>query len=170
MQIELSSWSSLPETLRSQVRTLSIPTEQVEFAGTIESAIALAENKPASEIAGIAILSESTAVGFLLVKRAGEAPDWVPSDAAIVTALRVGAQYQGNQIGTRAIRLLPSWIAAHWPATANLVLAVDESNHAAIRAYTKAGWVDLGQRVKGRFDWERRMQIPVPTERLSSQD
>ena len=167
MQVELKVWSSLSDALKSQGRALSIPPEQVEFAGTIESAIALAESKPASEIAGIAILSASTVVGFLLLKRAGEAPDWVPDDAAIVTALRVGFGYQGRQIGTRAIRQLPSWVATHWTAAASLVLAVDESNHAAIRAYTKAGWTDLGQRVQGRFDWERRMQIAVPVKRLA---
>ena len=156
----------MSDAQKSQGRSLSIPPEQVEFAGTIESAIALAESKPASEIAGVAILSTSVVVGFLLVKRAGEAPDWVPDDAAIVTALRVGAEHQGSRIGTRAIRQLPSWVAAHWPEVASLVLAVDESNRAAIRAYTKAGWTDLGQRVKGRYDWERRMQVAVPTEIL----
>ncbi len=167
MQVQLKKWSSLPETLKSQGRTLSIPPEQLEFAGTIESAIALAESKLTSKIVGVAILSASTVVGFLLIKRAGEAPDWVPEDAAIVTALRVGAEYQGSEIGTRAIRQLPSWVARHWHKVASLVLAVDESNHAAIRAYTKAGWTDLGQRVKGRFDWERRMQIAVPNEKLT---
>ena len=99
-----------------------------------------------------------------MIKRAGEAPDWVPNDAAIVTALRVGAEYQGNQIGTRAIRQLPSWVAGHWPDVERLVLAVDESNKAAYRDYAKAGWTDVGERVKGRIDWERRMQIAVPTQ------
>ena len=146
---------------RDAVRALSITADQTDFAGIIDAAVALCEADDGSEIVGVAILAGSAVVGFLLVKRGGSAPTWVPDDAAIATALRVGEEYQGRGIGTTTLVMLPSWVRSNWPDRKRLVLSVDESNRAAIRSYAKAGWIDQGRYPKGWFGWERRMMKPL---------
>ena len=143
------------------VGSLSITRDQVEYAGTIEAATALCESDDGSGVIGVAVLMDSAIAGFLLVKRGARAPDWVPGDAAVVSALRIDAAMQGRGIGTEAIRQLPALIRSEWPDTGSLVLAVDEGNEAAIRSYTKAGWRDQGLRVAGRIGWERRMELDL---------
>ena len=155
--LRLEDWRSLSPDRQDAVRALSITADQVDFAGTIDAAIALCEAGNGSEIVGVAILAGSTVVGFLLVKRGASAPVWVPNDAAIVTALRVDEEYQGQGIGTNTLVTLPSWVGSNWPDRKSLVLSVDESNRAAIRSYAKAGWIDQGRHPKGWFGWERRM-------------
>ena len=156
--LRLEDWRSLSPDEQDSVRALSITADQVDFAGTIDAAVALCEADDGSEIVGVAILAGSTVVGFLLVKRGASAPAWVPDDAAIATALRVDGEYQGLGIGTNALGKLPSWVRSHWPDRNSLVLSVDESNRAAIRSYVKAGWIDQGRHPKGWFGWERRMR------------
>ena len=159
--LRLEDWRSLSPDLQDAVRALSITADQVDFAGTVDAAIALCEADDGSEIVGLAILAGSTVVGFLLVKRGASAPAWVSDDAAIATALRVDEKRQGRGIGTNTLVMLPSWVRSNWPDRKSLVLSVDESNRAAIRSYTKAGWIDRGRYPKGWFGWERRMRKPL---------
>lgn len=159
--LRLEDWRSLSLGQQDAVRALSITADQVDFAGAIDAAIELCEIDNGSEIVGVAILARSTVVGFLLVKRGASAPAWVADDAAIATALRVDEEFQGRGIGTNTLVELPSWVKRNWPDRKSLVLSVDESNRAAIRSYTKAGWIDQGRHPKGWFSWERRMMKPV---------
>ena len=156
--LRLEDWHALSPEQQDAVRALSIPAEQVDFAGTIDAAVALCEADDGSNIVGLAIFAGSTVAGFLLLRRGAGAPAWVPEDAAVVTALRVGVKHQGRGIGTKALDRLPSWVGSHWPDRKSLVLSVDESNRTAIRSYAKAGWIDQGRRPKGWFSWERRMR------------
>lgn len=143
------------------VRRISIPQDQIEFAGTIESAIMLCESSNQKELVGLAILSGTVPVGFLLLKRGSKAPQWVPKDAVAITALRIDVKHQGFGYGTQALKLLPAWIEKNWPTTERLVLSVDEGNESAIKSYRKAGWTDDEVRIQGRIGWERHMQLPL---------
>lgn len=60
-----------------------------------------------------------------------------------------------------ALTALPGWVAEHWPESSELILSVDEENHAARSAYAKAGFLDLGKRDKGRIGWVRYMAKPA---------
>lgn len=51
------------------------------------------------------------------------------------------------------------WVAQAWPEAALMMLRVDDGNAAAIRAYEKAGWVDVGERRDGRVGLERTMSL-----------
>ncbi len=157
--LTLCLWSELSAGWKAVVRELSITQEQVEYAGTVGAAIALCETNDENELAGLAILVEGDAVGFLLLKRAGPAPEWVPDDAAVITALRVDAGHQGRGLGTAAMKLVPDWVRENWSGVTRVVLSVDEENAWAIRSYLKAGWSDDGVRIRGRIGWERRMTL-----------
>lgn len=159
--LALCPWSALSAEQKAAVGALSITQEQVEYAGTVDAAIALCESKDENELAGLAILVKADAAGFLLLKRAGSAPDWVPNDAAVITALRVDAGHQGRGLGTAALRLVPDWVRGNWSAVTRLVLSVDEENASATRSYLKAGWSDDGFRIRGRIGWERRMTLEL---------
>jgi RimJ/RimL family protein N-acetyltransferase len=139
--IRLCPWVELSDDAKAAVRSLQVSSVQVEYAGTVDKAVAQAEEGPFHELMGLAVMAESTVVGFLLLK----------------SGLRIGAQFQGQGLGTQALLALPGWIALHWPHARSIVLSVDEENHAAIRSYAKAGWVDHGVREPGRIGWVRYM-------------
>ncbi len=159
--LALCPWSELSAEQKAAVRALSITQEQVEYAGTVDAAIALCEANDENELAGLAILVEADAAGFLLLKRAGSAPEWVPDDAAVITALRVDIGHQGRGLGTATLRLVPDWVRENWSGATRVVLSVDEKNASATRSYLKAGWSDDGVRIRGRIGWERRMTLEL---------
>jgi ribosomal protein S18 acetylase RimI-like enzyme len=150
-------WQDLSSAQQASVRRLKITDAQVEFSGSIEKAIAACESDQAGHIVGLALCYRENVVGFLLVKQSTAAPDWTPPGAAIISALRIDQAHQGRGFGTTALQVLPDWIAQHWSHINALVLSVDEGNTAGIRAYQKAGFHDLGQRVPGRIGYVRYM-------------
>lgn len=155
--LTLRPWSELSAEERAGVRGLTISAAQIEYAGTIEAAIAHCEANDEGELTGLAILAPTGIAGFLLLKRGRAAPDWVPDSAAAITALRVDTGHQGRGVGTAALQLVPAWVGSNWRRVDSVVLSVDEENAAAIRSYRKAGWSDDGVRIRGRIGWERRM-------------
>lgn len=160
--VVLRSWAELGPDEREAVRELRISDDQVEFAGTIAAAIDLAAGSDERELVGLAIVApDEKIVGFLLLKRGAAAPEWVPEQAAAVNALRIDERRQGEGLGTAAMQAIPAWVVAAWPEVTQLVLAVDEPNTGAIAAYTNAGWIDDGARIRGRVGWERRMTLPL---------
>jgi diamine N-acetyltransferase len=146
---------------QAAVSGLVVTSDQVEFAGTVERAVESCKADHSDQVAGLAILKDQIVVGFLVLKRGASAPSWADPAAATVSALRVGLSYQGQGIGSAALKVLPSWVAENWPESPLLALSVDEENHSARRAYVKAGFVDHGSREQGRIGWVRFMSKPV---------
>jgi len=159
--VRLVPWRELSAESKAAVLALRVTSEQVQYAGTVEAAVAQCEAEESSEVLGLAVVAGGAVVGFLLLKLGSKAPQWVPSQAAVIGAMRVSVEYQGQGIGTRALEVLPAWVQQHCPAIQSLVLSVDEENTAAMRSYAKAGWVDQGTRVQGRIGWVRYMSRPV---------
>ena len=156
--ITLIAWQDLDAYQRAAVAGLQISTVQIEYAGSVERAIQACESDTQDEVLGIAILCDQHIAGFLTCKRGGSAPDWAPADAVVISGLRIDQTWQGQGMGVKALRILPVWLQRHWPGTVQIVLSVDEENIAGIRAYEKAGWVDMGVRVQGRIGWVRHMR------------
>ena len=143
------------------MRALSVPHHQIEFAGTVEAAVAQCEAEATDELIGLAVLAEQIVVGFLVLKRGTRAPAWAPVGAVVVSAMRIDVKHQGRGFGTAALRQLPAWVASHWAQSRSIVLSVDEDNIAGIRSYRSAGWVDNGVRVQGRIGWVRHMSLQI---------
>jgi len=157
----LAAWQALDSQQRAAVALLQISPEQIEYAGTVARAIEACEADDGREVLGIALQHGATVVGFLACKRGKAAPAWAPVGAAVISGLRIDAHWQGKGMATAALRLLPTWLAQHWPESRQIVLSVDEDNLAGIRAYEKAGWVDMGVRVEGRIGWVRQMACAI---------
>ena len=159
LRIEVIEWRALSPAERDAVRGLEISAKQIEFAGTMDKSVAACEAGRPSEVVGLAIRLEGVVVGWVVLKRGASAPDWVGTNAAVVSGLRIDTRHQGRGVGSAALAEMARWIARHWPESSLLKLRVDDGNAAGIRAYEKAGWVDSGERRMGRVGLERTMSL-----------
>ncbi len=161
LRIELIHVHALTTAEREAVLGLQISAEQLEFAGAVAKSVAACEAGDPAEVAGLAIRAANDIVGWVALKRGASAPDWVGSGAVAVSGLRIDRRHQGRGLGPLALGELAHWVARHWPESARLVLRVDDDNHAGIRAYEKAGWVETGERRVGRVGLERTMALAL---------
>ena len=159
--VQILAWQALSLPEQAAVRALKVPHHQIEFAGTVEAAVAQCEAAATEDLIGLAILAEQVVVGFLVLKRGTKAPVWAPEGAAVVSAMRIDVEHQGRGFGTAALKQLPAWVASQWAHARSIVLSVDEENTAGIRSYRSAGWVDNGVRVQGRIGWVRHMSLQI---------
>lgn len=161
----LQAWDALSELQRAEVAAIRIDDAQLEFAGSIERAMASCTSQAGPNVCGVAILLAGRVLGFMVLKRAEAGPDWLPPGAAVIAGLRLDVAVQGQGLGQRALQALPAWLASRWPTLERIVLRVDEGNTAGIRAYEKAGWREEGPRRQGRVGMERSMTrwlLPQP--------
>ena len=159
LRVELIRWHALDDAGREAVLGLRISAEQLEFAGAVAKSVTACEAGNPAEVAGLAIRVGNDIVGWVALKRGTSAPDWVEDGAVAVSGLRIDGRYQGRGIGQSALAELARWIERHWPQSSRLVLRVDDGNGAGIRAYEKAGWVEIGERCLGRVGLERTMAL-----------
>ena len=159
----LLAWSQLTPDQQAQVRGLSISEEQVEYAGAGDRQLAAVEAGASDDLAGLAVLVDGRAAGFLVLKRRSCAPAWAAPEDATVSGMRIDQRVQGQGLGSAALALLPQWLRRHWPGCPAVVLTVDEANLRGLRAYRRAGFEDLGVREMGRIGWVRRMRLPLGT-------
>ena len=152
---------ALSDAERDAVLGLEIGVDQVEFAGAIDKSVAACEAGDPTLVAGLAIRLERAIVGWVVLKRGASAPDWVDDRAVVLSGLRIDARHQGRGIGSAALAELARWVQWHWPESSRLVLRVDEGNGAGIRAYEKAGWIEIGERRVGRVGLERTMAFAL---------
>src|SRR5689334_11925681 len=104
--IQLLPWTELSAEAKAAVRGLQVSSLQVEYAGTVDRAVAQAEEGPPHELVGLAIMAGPSVVGFVLLKSGSKVPQWASADTAVVSGLRIGAQFQGQGLGTQALRAL----------------------------------------------------------------
>jgi len=160
-QVRPICWHALSPSARDAVRALVIESRQVDFAGTIATAIRACEEGDRTNVRGLALLADTHVVGFVALKRGAAAPAWAAPDDAIVSGLRIDVSMQGRGIGTAALHALAAWVRENWPECARFALRVDDDNVAAIRAYAKAGWVEIGERRLGRVGLERTLALAL---------
>ena len=160
-RVELIPVHALTATEREAVLALRISAEQLEFAGAVAKGLAACEAGDPAAIAGLAIRTAGAIVGWVALKRGAAAPAWVEPGAAVVSGLRVDVRQQGRGIGAAALAEMACWVARHWPESSRLVLRVDDGNGAGIRAYERAGWVEIGERFVGRVGLERTMTLAL---------
>lgn len=155
--VALKTWDRLTDAERHAVSTLSVTDAQVEFAGSVERAMQTCDANADGNVAGLAIVAGRQVVGFLVLKRAASLPAWAQASDAVISAMRIDLAHQGKGYGTLALRAVFAWVRTQWPASARLVLSVDEENAPGRRAYEKAGFMDSGLREQGRIGWVRYM-------------
>ena len=159
--LALARWQSLDAGQREAVLALHIPPDQMEFAGSIERAVAACDTASPDEVAGLAILEADAVVGFVVLSRGPRSPDWAPPDAVALTAMRVDARQQGRGLGKASLAGVAAWLREHWPAQSVLALCVDEENHAGRRAYAAAGFAEYQAPRPGRIGMVRYLARPL---------
>jgi ribosomal protein S18 acetylase RimI-like enzyme len=161
--VRIVRWEELSPTQKTDVESLKVSDLQIEYAGPTHRAVVACMSDLTGDIQGAAIFDGEAVVGFLVLKRRSAAPSWATTGAAVISALRIDLRFQGLGLGTAALRHLPEWLLTRWPDTTSIMLSVDEENEAGRRSYTKAGWLDLGTRDKGRIGWVRYMKRDLQT-------
>ncbi len=162
------TWEQLSSEQRLQAESLSITQAQIEYAGSVAKQLKVIAAESGVDMVGLAILDQEVVVGFLALKRRTKAPHWATPNAAVISGMRIDQSVQGRRLGTAALTELPTWVGQNWPECTELSLSVDEDNAQAIRAYSNAGFADLGQRAQGRIGWVRYMSKPLATGNLSA--
>jgi RimJ/RimL family protein N-acetyltransferase len=157
MRVVLAAFDELTVAQQEAIGSIRITDAQVEFSGTVARALTLCREQSGTDLCGVALLQDQRPIGFMVVRRRATLPAWAPSGAAVVGGLQVDVAYQGQGLGLDALCQLPDWLRARWPEIERIVLRVDDSNHAGIRAYEKAGWQESGPRTHGRVGLERTM-------------
>ena len=161
LPILLERWQLLGPEQRDAVLQLHIPAEQVEFAGSIERAVAACEAGTPLEVAGLAILQGQRVVGFVVLSRGSKLPSWAPPESAALTAMRIDSREQGKGLGKASLALATSWLRRHWSDTATLALCVDEHNNAGRRAYAAAGFSEYTEPKPGRIGVVRYLSMSL---------
>ena len=159
--LRLLDWPRLSPAQQAGVRGLAISDEQVEYAGAGDRQLAAVQAESGTDLVGLAIVQGEQAVGFLVLKRRSRAPAWADPEDAVVSGMRIDQRVQGSGIGSSALALLPAWLRQHWPGCPAITLTVDEENLRGLKAYARAGFVDLGEREAGRIGWVRRMRLTI---------
>lgn len=159
--LQLQRWQDLAAAERQAVLNLQIATQQVEYAGSVDRAVASCEQGPAAEVAGLAILEGACVVGFVVLLRGSRRPDWAPPGAAALTAMRIDAARQGQGLGRRALAAVDDWLRRHWPEQPTLALSVDDGNQAGRKAYAAAGFAEYTEPKPGRIGLVRYLARPL---------
>ena len=149
--VSIDAWPAMSRADQDRIRRLAIAPRQVEFAGSTANAVAACDDGDPKQVVGLALRVDGAIVGFVVVKRRDAAPDWASRETAVLSGLRIDAEHQGRGIGSAALPAIADWVREHWTSSTALALTVDEENVAAIRAYAKAGWSEVGERFEGRI-------------------
>ena len=133
----------IPLTLaeRDRVAHLAVRPDQLRFAGTVAEAF----DTPQEGVDFHAMIMADTPVGFFKIDRTYPVAHGFaePGDLGL-RAVIVDAVRQGQGIGTAAMRALPAYLRAGYPAARRLWLTVNLQNPAAIASYRKGGFQDTG--------------------------
>lgn len=159
--LQLLRWQALGAEDQARVRGLAITPQQIEFAGTVDRAIAASEAADADAVAGLAILRQGQPVGFVVLSRGAALPAWAPAHAVALTAMRIEASLQGQGLGRAALLAVEGWLRTHWPEATAMALCVDDENQAGRRAYAKAGYGEYAEPQQGRIGLVRYLHKPL---------
>lgn len=167
-RLQLQRWQSLTGEQRERVLALHISPEQIEFAGSTALAVSVCEGASPDEVAGLAILESASPIGFVLLSRGAQLPDWAPAGSVALRAMRIDSREQGKGHGRAALVQVAAWVPEHWASCKTLALCVDDQNFAARRAYEVAGFTEYAEPKVGRIGLVRYLwRSLIEPQRLS---
>jgi RimJ/RimL family protein N-acetyltransferase len=169
-RLQLQRWQSLTGEQRERVLALHISPEQIEFAGSTALAVSVCEGASPDEVAGLAILESASPIGFVLLSRGAQLPDWAPAGSVALRAMRIDSREQGKGHGRAALVQVAAWVSEHWASCKTLALCVDDQNLAARRAYEVAGFTEYAEPRAGRIGLVRYLSMPLMEQRLPTEN
>jgi ribosomal protein S18 acetylase RimI-like enzyme len=130
--------AQVDDALRPGVMAIAVAPEQVRFGGVPAQALATADREPARE--SVAILRDGVPAGFFQLDTRSVPGAPAAADILGLRALAIDRAAQGQGIGTAAMRALPAYVRARFPARRFVVLTVNLDNPAAIALYRRTGF------------------------------
>lgn len=132
----------LPRDRVSETLHMSLPPEQVPFAGHIADLVT--DDNPLRDF-HVARL-DGTVVGFFKVETAGYANEMplAPDHALGIRMVMVDQAQQGKGIAKAMFAALPDHLRASYPDATEAYLTVNCKNPRARHVYLTGGWVDTG--------------------------
>jgi len=162
MQFVLTRYESLSPTQQRQLLEIALLPEQVRHVGDIHGGLHTLTARPVADRQGFVLLIDDTPRGFFVLKRRSLLPDWARDRPRITTtlhALMIDKGFQGLGLGKQCLRALPELTQPLWPATEQLMLAVEAGNHPARQLYLALGWQELPERDADQPGFERLMLL-----------
>ncbi|WP_017622614.1 hypothetical protein [Nocardiopsis chromatogenes] len=101
------------------------------------------------ETAGFGILDRSVPTGTGIVPGDGSSLTAAPERAVMLRSFLIAVRWQGEGVGRRACRLLPSLAREAAPEAEEILATVKTANPAGYRAYLAGGFEDTGRRYLG---------------------
>jgi len=133
--------SPLTAADQKKIVHLAVRPEQLRFSGTV--AEAFADHQDSVDFH--AILMVDLPVGMFRIDRGYHAVHGFAESTDLgLRSVIVDAAYQGQGLGTAAMRALPPYLQTHYPQARRLWLTVNLQNPAAIASYLKSGFQDTG--------------------------
>src|SRR3954452_10438422 len=140
MEVRLAAVA--PE-LREAMLSLAPHRDQERFAGRLADTLPAAEADP--DRTPVAIVADGEPSGFFVLHRGPAAGVLAPEPRdLLLRAFLVDIRLQGRGIATRALVVLPDFVAAQMPGIRRIVVSVSVGNPGAIRTYRRAGFADTG--------------------------
>lgn len=137
----------LDESHRAALEALTLPPEQEQFKALPGELLPGVLGDP--DCLPVTILQGGVPVGLFVLSVGRNRDKYlnVPDpDGVALGALSLDAGVQGQGIGTRAMGLLPDFVARHFPQAKHVLLVVNQCNPAAKRVYEKSGFQVTGER------------------------
>jgi ribosomal protein S18 acetylase RimI-like enzyme len=134
--------AGLTDDLRAGVLAIEVEPEQVRFAGTPASAVAVADREPARH--SVVIVRDGTPVGYFQLDR--RSVPGAPAGPHILglRGLAIDRAVQGQGIGRAALLRLPAYVRERFPERRIVALTVNVDNPAALALYARTGFHDAG--------------------------
>ncbi|WP_312933461.1 GNAT family N-acetyltransferase [Pseudomonas sp.] len=141
--MHLTDYRDLTAAQRAQLLDIRLSPEQQRHAGDVESALYLLQACSERQCC-LVMLVEQRPRGLLLLQRGAFLPNWAEPHAAMLIALQVDQEVQGQGLGRACMQALPGVVRALWPDIHCLQLSVAPENVAALALYRATGWVHGG--------------------------
>ncbi|MGC5325481.1 GNAT family N-acetyltransferase [Brevibacillus sp. SYSU BS000544] len=143
------------------LKTFSLPEEQAQFTGLPIEVLDVTLADPNRH--AICIMAEGVPVGFFVLHERSEEPPTQNPNALVLRAFSINYIHQGKGYAKAAMKLLPDFVMRHFPHIDEVVLRVNEKNHAAKQLYVTYGFLDNGLKGMGPIGPQSILQMPIST-------
>ena len=101
-------------------------------------------------LSALRLFSQQKLVTFFVLDAGPQKADYTDeNDALLLRSFSTDARFLRRGYAKEALRLLPNFVKTHFPATKQIVLAVNKKNSAAKKLYYSVGFVDSGEEKMG---------------------
>ncbi len=136
------------EAYESSIHSYTLPEEQLIYTALPAEALARCEQE--RDRTPVLIVAENKLAGFFVLDAGEAVKEYTESSGALlIRSYSIHPDYQGNGIGKKSLKLLPSFIKKHFPTKNEVVLGVNHKNTAGQHLYKRSGFVYTNRHIFG---------------------